>query len=313
MNGNDMGLGPQLNFSLGNGLSPGESKSFTMQLNGAQGATLANQTLFVLADVPFLPGGTGNLCERSEGNNFTGAPVLATFPDAYVASITLPSNVVGGIGPRPYTVRVGRNAVGPDHLWVPVTVTIGCPVVTWNTVMVDVPIGAEIDVDVFVPTPASFGSAGQSNQFCLKACTNLQFDSNWSNNCVSSTVSVAVPWWDLRYEIVNAPSSATHCYTTHWAVRVTNVGNVYSPNVCSITGIGLNSGAGNWNWNLGIFNFTTPNIAPGGSWTYYVNNYFVACGAAQQTQYIKAEVHYSAGCFDNYGAGNYAQKSIQIH
>lgn len=311
MNGNDYGIG-QWPIGLGNGLAPGESLSFIVNPAFPQ-PLFANQTLFALVDVPFLPGGTGAFCERSEGNNVLGVSVDATVPDASVTQVISPSDVIGGIGPRAYTVHVYRNPIGPDYLLVPVRVTIGSPAIYWADVMVNVPRGGEVVQDVWLNSPASFGTAGQSNSFPVMACANLAFDSNPANNCESTTVAIAVPWWDLRFDIVNAPASANHCSTTGWDVKVTNVGNVYSMNVCALTGIVLNSGAGNWSSNLGIANFTTPNVAPGASWTFHVNNYFVNCNALQTTQYIKAEVNYSAGCFDNYAAGNFKQTAIAIH
>lgn len=309
----DLALSPQQWLTFGNGLAPGQSRSFSLPLNAVPQAVQTQQTLFVLVDMPFLPGGTGAICERSETNNALGVGVLTTVPDAFVQSVTPPSDLIGGGGSRPYRVSVGRNGVGPAVLSVPVRVSIGNPEVAHGTAWVDLERDAVVELDVFVPTPASFGSAGDVNHFELRACSELQFDSNWSNNCAFGTASIAVPWWDLRFQIVNAPSSADRCDRIDWSVKVTNVGNVSSMNVCAITGITLFSGAQNWGSTLGILNFVTPNIPAGGSWTFHVNDYFVSCGAFTTTQYIKSEINYASGCFDNYSAGNFAQKSIAIH
>lgn len=313
--GNDAPLGITP-VGFGNGLAPGESATYSLWVNPMPWAVQTEQTLFALADVPQYFGGAGFIFEQNERNNHLGAQILTTTPDAFVVSVTVPDNVIGGIGPRPYRVRVGRNNVGINTMTVPIAVTIGQPVLTFvNPFFVDVPRGGYTDVDVYVLTPASYGSAGQSNTFTVKASANLMFDSNRGNDTFTTSVSIAVPWWDVRLSIVNASTTARRCQGTNWRVQVLNAGNVPTPNVCCITGIGLNSGAGNWGSNLGIFNFTTPNIAPGATWTYDVAGsglYWINCGAFLTTQYIKAEIHYSAGCFDLYTAGNYAQRSISI-
>jgi hypothetical protein len=123
--------------------------------------------------------------------------------------------------------------------------------------------------------------------------------------------------WDLVFEIVDEPGSASRCGCINWRVRVTNVGNVTSPNVCAFTGINCSPGPGDYHCNLGLFDFTTPNLAPGASWVYDVNGpgcYFVACNAFTGTQYIKCEINYSAGCFDlcNAGNNNFDQEPITI-
>jgi hypothetical protein len=313
MNGNDLGIGQSL-ISLGNGLRPGESQDVTIHVNGMPGFPISDQTLFVLADVPILPGGTGNICERTEMNNHRGQEVLLSAPDAQVLSITVPPNVVGGVGPRPYRVRVRRNNLGTGVLHIPVGVLVGIGAGSqFAQNWIDLMPGEEGEVDVWVGTPASHGTAPQVNVYTVTACTNLASDSSRDNDCMTTTVGIAVPYWDLRYSIVIEPNSAMHCGTTHWDVRVTNVGNIPSMNVCSITGIGLHSGAGNWNANLGLINFTTPNIAPAASWTFHVNNYGVNCAAFLGTQYVKTEVNYAGGCFDNFSAGNYAQRAITIY
>ncbi len=233
--------------------------------------------------------------------------------DVSVVSVTPPEHVVGGVGPRPYRVRVRRNNAGPDQLWVPVHVSIGSPVLTWGDAHVIVPKGGEAEVDVLVSTPASFGTGGQVNTFPLEACvSNFLSDPDHSNDCIVTSVGIEVPWWDLRFRITNASSTATRCGRTDWDVVVENAGNIPSMNVCAMTGINLFGGAGNWSPNLGLVNFTTPNIAPGGSWTFRVRGYFISCIALLGTQYIKTEINYTAGCYDLYAAGNYAQRSIGI-
>lgn len=313
MNGNDLGIGQNW-LSFGSGIQPGGSRSFSLAVNPIGGTPGTPRTIFVLADVPQFLGGTGWLCERTETNNHKGEPIFADAADAFVVSLTPPTNLVGGVGPRNYSVRVGRSTVGPANLDVPVGVAVGAgPGGTYAQTWVTLSPGEIRDVTVSVPTPASYGSAGQSNPFTVTACTNLQPDANGANNCQQANVSIAVPWWDLRFSIVNDPSSAEIGHSTGWSVRVTNAGNVLSAPRCAITGIQLYPGPGNWGAGAGIIvNFGTPSIAPGASWTFPVSGYFVNGGAILGTQYIKAEIHYSNGCTDIYGAGNYDQEAITI-
>lgn len=135
---------------------------------------------------------------------------------------------------------------------------------------------------------------------------------NESNNLARKSVQVLPAYWDLHFEIVNAPVSAIRCGSTSWGVRITNVGTATSDNVCFVSGIGLYSGAGNWSANLGLFKGSSGNLAPGQSTTIQVKNYMVPCGALPQTQYIKAEVDYLDGCYDHYLAGNYGEHSISM-
>ena len=183
---------------------------------------------------------------------------------------------------------------------------MGNPPATWGDAFANVPRGSAVDVTVWVPTPPSFGGCGQVN-----AWANLPQDSNPTNNHRTTTASIAVPYWDLRIAIVNAPSAAGPCGSINWDVRVTNVGNIPSMNVCAFTTLCRYSGPGNYNASFPFRFFTTPNIQPGQSWTFDVNNYSY-CNAAYGTQYLKAEINYSAGCFDNCAIGNFAQRSITI-
>src|SRR5207253_1740380 len=125
-------------------------------------------------------------------------------------------------------------------------------------------------------------------------------------------IQVLPAYWDLRFSIINAPSAGYHCGHVTWTVRVTNAGNVLSDNVCFVSGIGLYPGAGHWGANLGLFNGWSGQIPPGQHRDISVGTYQVWCNALLGTQYIKAEINYLNGCFDNYTVGNYAERSIQI-
>ena len=246
-NGDDVGLGQQF-LSLGDGLEPGEEHEFSFWVGPMPWAPPIEHTLHALVDVPPTPGGSGVVCEQSELNNATGAPVFTTVADAYIALVSSPSDVIGNwpgqpsvptvngvpIGPRHYTVLVGRNDVGIDVMNVPIRVTVGTPGhpdTTWGDAVVAVQRGQEVLVDVAVPTPISYGGPGQSNTFPVMACVDSGFDPNWLNNCADGSVSIAVPWWDVQLG-VSAPSSASVCGSVTWTVLAKNVGNVDSFPVC---------------------------------------------------------------------------------
>ncbi|SRR6266542_3676116 len=111
---------------------------------------------------------------------------------------------------------------------------------------------------------------------------------------------------------VAAPSTAYHCGNATWTVRIINAGNVTSDDVCFMSGMGLYSGAGNWGSNLGLFHGWSDQIPPGQNRDISVGAYQVWCNALLGTQYIKAEINYSAGCHDINTVGNYAERSITI-
>lgn len=225
--------------------------------------------------------------------------------DIEITVVRGPASVICGDGLRSYRFRVKNH--GSITVDVPVTVTVGP---NFGTTIVLVPAFGTAGGVVQVPTPMCSATCGPQTLSVL-ACSGYP-DPTPSNDCASTTVLAYPLFWDLRFDIVNAPSSAHRCGNIDYDIVVTNVGTISSQNVCAITGVGLFSGAGNWASNLGIVNFTTPNIAPGGSWTFHVNNYPIPCGALLGTQYIKGEINYSAGCFDHCPAGNYDQQVITI-
>jgi hypothetical protein len=233
--------------------------------------------------------------------------VAASGCDIAVISVRNPHGLIGGDGLHGYRVML-HNSCFYD-IDVPVTVTVG-PSVGNGTILV--PALSTASGMIYVPTPASNGGCGDLNSFPVVAQSNYP-DSNPLDDVCHSAVRVAVPFWDLEYEIVNAPSDVYRCQWTGWDVRVSNVGNIPSMNVCAIAGITLSAGPGNWASNLGLINFTTPNIAPAASWTFHCN-YFIPCGALIGTQYIKTEINYSAGCFDYCTIGsNFDQQAVHVH
>ncbi len=251
-------------------------------------------------------GGGVDLCPMG---NQDDEPITINQPNVAVSYITVPDDVIGGIGWRTYGVTVANT--GPcDADNVPVQLCLAGNCATCN---VDVPASSAASCTVTLLTPASFGGCGQVNDFTVTGCS-LFPDPTPSNDCINVNVPIEVPYWDLRLEPVNAPNSANRGSFITWGIKITNVGNIPSMNVCMISGINCAEGSGNWGCNLGINNFTTPYIpANGGTWTHSVGNYYIPWNAFPGWQYIKAEVHYSAGCFDNCSAGNYVEHSIFIN
>jgi hypothetical protein len=155
-----------------------------------------------------------------------------------------------------------------------------------------------------VPTGVPVGHRDQAHN-ALTINNTARMSANWRP-------SGGRPISDLRFEIVNAPSTAHRCGSINWGVKITNVGNTISDDVCFISGVGAQSGAGNWNNNLGLYFGRTGRLAPGQSRTIPVRGYQIWCNAWARTQYIKVEINYSAGCYDLYAAGNYNQRNIRV-
>lgn len=226
-----------------------------------------------------------------------------------VASVQAPAGLVGSDGTAAVAVTLFNHGNAPAD--VPVHAQIGASF--GDAVLGPVPPFGSYVGTVEVPVPPSIGSCGSSNAFAVSACSNL-FDCNGANNCASSQTQIAVPSWDMKFDIVNAPAVVTKCQNTSWKVKVTNLGNVPSDNVCFISGIVAAPGSLVWQPTLGTVQLWTGVIAPGTSKTISVTNYFIGCAAFSGTQYIKAEVHYSAGCFDlcNPGGNNFDQQSVTV-
>ncbi|HWX21143.1 MAG TPA: SGNH/GDSL hydrolase family protein [Candidatus Binatia bacterium] len=311
---NNVGIGlPQFFSFAGGSIGVGEAQWFTLSnLGPAPGALEGQQTLFVTVDVPPSLGGAGLICESSEMNNFAGVPIRTTRADAYVVWVQPPAGLVGAGVAGAYQVRVGRNNVGIDMMQIPFRVSVGNPALTWQDGIVSVPRGGEATGTVYVPTPPSVGPicVNATNYFPVTACANLPFDPNPSNNCQAAIVAIAVPYFDLRYDITG-PINAHVGDTVGWTVTVRNAGNMASPVVCSRTGIGLNEGDDYLNLVSGSLQlFNSPPLAPGDSVTLPFSA-VIPPGAATN-QFIKAGVDTFNGCLDVCPAGNQIDKPISI-
>lgn len=307
-NGNDLPMG-QILFQLPpGGLDPGEDMPVQFQTLPVPGlAILGTQHLFVVADVGSPP--CGAICEIDESNNAASRPLVVALSELAVSSLTLPAApVLGGIGSRNYIVTVTNN--GPGWAHAALHVTIGNPTLSGNTVFVDVGPHQSVVRTVSVLTPPVSGPGPHTVTLPVLACAEWN-DPVPGNNCRSQSMNVQFPYWDLRFQIVNAPSSANRGSSITWRVRVENVGNLTSGNVCFQTGINSVGGSGNWGSSLGLRFDQTPNLAPGAVWYYNVNSYGIPAFAWVMTQYVKVETQIGP-CNDLYFAGNYHQRSIQI-
>ncbi len=118
---------------------------------------------------------------------------------------------------------------------------------------------------------------------------------------------------DLRLQISGAPESASLGELIDWTVEVRNVGDATSESLCLRTGVNCLPGLNDWTCNLGLEDFNTPMIAPGGIWSFTVTNYPIPIGALQQEQFIKVNIEAQQNCpRDMCSIGDFVQLPISI-
>lgn len=119
-------------------------------------------------------------------------------------------------------------------------------------------------------------------------------------------------YWDLGFEIRNAPSWYGSCPQTplRYEVWVTNHGTLKSPNVLFITGMVVDPGRGDWSPNAGIKHLASGFIPPGQTKKFQISHSY--CGAYKTKQYLKAEMEYAGGSGDDYLDNNFDQQAIMI-
>ncbi len=281
-------------------LSPNESYVHQLALTPLMGA-LPNQ--FVKAGIdPF--GGGSDICAYG---NQVDHPITITVPEIAVVDVGAPASAVSG--DLFFVEFMVANDGGPG-VDVPVTVTIGT---NSCTTAVYVPAFGTATGACQIMAPPSFLDCGGPQSFTVTACASYE-DIHPENNCGSTSMAVEDAFWDLRFEIIGAPAVGYRGSSVTWQIRVTNVGNVLtSENVCAFSGIGLYSGPGAWASCLEFRYFLVPPLVPGGTWTCSVGSYGIPWGALPTTQYIKAEINYAAGCYDQCTFGNYDEVPIQIY
>ena len=249
-------------------------------------------------------------CLSTDGAEVRLSNALELYLGAYAAeievlSVTTTGTPVSGKS-HPFSVTFRNNGNAPATPLIQVCVGGVC-----GSAPFAIDPGETLTGTVFVTPFAGFSCGGGFSQ-TLGACSLLP-DCDASNNCVLTSTFVDSAYWDLHFEIINEPSSVHVGQTASWTVKVTNTGNIPSDNVCFINGINLSAGPGLWSQLVcGLFQEKwTGVIQPGQSQPIPVSQ-FICSGAFTVPQWIKTEIHYSAGCFDNCGAGNFDQESIQI-
>lgn len=305
-NNDDIPLGTMC-VGTGGELRPGEVRVARFRGTLPSGARLGPQYLVAcvnlpgLTDCPPVP--------ESDSSNNCKSRVVQIGPDAAAVDVILPDEPV--ISGTP--ISVGARAVNGSAvtLDIPVVVNLG-GVVSATCWIQDLAPGATGTCWVELIVPPSPFDCGQIDNLAVTACVNLQVDRDRSNDCRTEELGVIEQYWDFEFEIVSAPTSARRCNFIDWTIRVTNTGTVRSPNVCALSGINCRPGSRDYGCNLGLNFFTTPQLNPGQSWTYRVNDYFIGCWADFGTQYIKVEINYSNGCFDHCESGNFDQSTISI-
>ena len=224
--------------------------------------------------------------------------------DVEVLGVEQPATQLSGSSAT-YQVTLRNN--GNVAVTAPVTVCVGT---SCAPVFVDLDPGetAVGEAAVFLPL---FPSCGETAEFPLTACSNLVLDCDPSNDCFSAPATLDPSYWDLRFEVVNAPNSVSIGQTVNWTVRVTNVGTQTSNSVCFENAIVDNGSP--WVFAPAVCgNVQTDStgfIPPGESENFFFSQ-FICPGSTVGQQWIKTGV--MSQCSDVCGAGNYDDDTIQV-
>ncbi len=242
--------------------------------------------------------------------NQVDVPIEICGADLSITDIEIPDDLVGGDGLRTYYVTVQNNGCDDARgVWVKTCLGQVCIDVGPLTIKTN----ASHRFPVRIVTPFSNGAAHQVNQFPITACLTGWADATPANNCRTEQAPIAVPFFDLQFEIIYSGTGAYVCTKVDWQVKVTNRGNIRSPQVCAMTGVVKPSGATNWFPNLGQNFFQVVELDPNRSWTKQIDDYEIWCQPSfVGPGYIKAEINYSNRCFDHDLTGNMAQKPFRV-
>lgn len=310
--------GPGLNSLLPGvsiSLNPGEAQTYYFDTYPVPTyAVVGNQRFVAFVDFGAFP--CGSLCEYNEDNNMKSRSVFVHGVDASVVAISAPDSAQSGLL-VPIDVTVRNNSL--QSLDVPVGVSLG---INFASEMVRVPAQSQRTNQFWLIVPPSPFDCGGPAPFTIRACANLQFDTFRANDCRDRGIDLIEDYWDLKIEIVSAPSAAARRSRVNWTVRWTNVGNGLSDSVCMRTGIANWSGDA-YAWNSGfIFNncgfgpiqtYTVPRLSAGQS---HEHTFSMCIHPLAQTrrQYLKVGIDRVRGCFDNCQSGaNFDQQSVQIY
>jgi hypothetical protein len=254
------------------------------------------------------------VCETDDFNNCDTVPLRVDGPDAAVVDLSFPSTAQAG-SPTPVTVTIENR--GCSSLNIPVDVCIGpnCAPTAWFN---SVPAGAQDTATVQVNPPTTGVICGGAQAVPVMACTKLQVDVVDANDCRTENISVIDQYWDLKFEIIGEPASAPCGGTIPYKVRVKNLGNVQSDNVCFRTGVDCDSGNDDWccNWTGGCGghpSFSTGIVLSGETKIFSFNLPVPFCCPIRDTQYLKVGI-LNPPCFDNCNPSNnnYDEVPIEI-
>jgi len=317
LNGNDLGVGG-FQLDLGNQLLPGERRAFSFSTQPVPiEAIRGDQHVIVLADVGPPP--CARICELDEANNMASVPTEVGVPDVAITSVQCSSRLVGNHGSGVY--RVAWENRGPGAGGSRISVRVEGSQGTFFIASQPFQFGPHDGgtVDVVVQTPAAFGSFGQSITGLVRACHEY-LDGTPADNCLTDTVRIEVPYWDLHLSFVGTPGDPVRGQSYTWRVRVENNGNIDSPVRCVRSGIMLCDGDGCWDLNRCVLNscgsgplqyLQVSGLRPGGSTTLT----FGMCihpDASAVRQYVKVGLNRDAGCTDSATAGNYVEAAVRV-
>jgi len=211
-------------------------------------------------------------------------------PDVWVESVRAPIGLIGIPVPGEYQVTVCRNSEGPTDLFVPLSVTVGEPPLTFNNLEgVVLSRNCCETKSVFVPTPGVPFSCGGSTRFPVRACADIVADARHANDCASTQVDIESAYYDLVYEVVDNPERSCITNQVCWDVQVCNTGNVTSLPTTSQTGICPDEGADYFPCVGGPpYPFTVPPIDPNFCWTSSPGFCITPQPGAFRNQFIKA-------------------------
>jgi hypothetical protein len=315
--GDDIPMGT-LDLNIQPPLQPGQTRSFTFNTPFVQNNSIqTNQNFFACVDLGAPP--CGMICETCEVNNCSSTNVRIGKPDVAIPDITYPSPKISG---EQVPITVSIQNFGCDSVCNNTTACIGmgpgsnCVTKPFCIDPFDI---KQVTIDV--QAPLSEFDCGSVDYFNISACHSVP-DANVTNNCRNETIGITEQFWDLDLSIVGGDNSAGLGDSVDYTVRVTNNGNMPSPNCLAfITGINCSPGPGQWGCVLDSVPFKQiGTVQPGQTKSFNIGLDIAQCCVPPikiGQQWLKAEILYTQGeaCDDDCGEGsgnNLHQEPIQI-
>jgi hypothetical protein len=225
-------------------------------------------------------------------------------PEIEVLSVAPVGTPKGGDQNHPFAVTVRNNGNQGSAFTLRVCVGNSC-----DNEVFTLDAGQTSTVQVAVDIPPVPTTCGVKTNFTVQA-EALVTDCVPANDDLAMTLGIAAPHWDLRLEVLNAPAQTWQGSPFSWQVRVTNVGNVTSHDVCLRTAMIPVPGPNDWSAPVCLYFFDSGNVAPGASKTFHFQC-TAPCFSFLGTQWIKAGLR--AGCFDDCSVGNFDQDSLLVN